>query len=213
MPMVKTTTTRVGRPKQTGDNRDTAQILKKSALDLFSRRSFHGVSIKDIGREANLTAAMIYYHFRDKDDLLCATIEYAIGEALQQFEEMSAGTDHPAALIHDWLHMHVRQHSDLAKVLKLIIDYNHSGLSSERVDQAIERFYGGEQRLLADALARGAERGDFTLDDPRAICEFVSTYLDGAVMRTQIIAGFDIAAAVAQVEAILWQRLGFSGRD
>ncbi|MCV6597993.1 MAG: TetR/AcrR family transcriptional regulator [Mangrovicoccus sp.] len=201
--------TKAGRPKSQGTSRDTAKTLKKSALDLFARRSFHGVSIKEVGRAANVTAAMIYYHFRDKDDLLYATIDYAIEEALQLFEDMSANMDHPAAVIHEWLQMHVRLHSELGKVLKLIIDYNHSGLQSDRVDQAIKLFYGSERDLLMAALAKGEAQGLFTLNDPEALCESLSTFLDGAVMRTMIIEDFDMESAVRMAEAILWQRLEY----
>jgi AcrR family transcriptional regulator len=86
---------KVGRPRQHGERRDTAETLKKSALDLLSRSGYRNVTIKDIGREAGVTTAMIYYHFRNKDELLQAAIEYAIETALTRFNDISRNIEHP----------------------------------------------------------------------------------------------------------------------
>lgn len=203
--------TKVGRPKQYGEARDTAETLKKSALDLFSRRSYHAVSIKDIGREANLTAAMIYYHFRDKNDLFCATVEHAIENSLSHFDDVSENIDHPAALIHEWLQMHVGFHSQISKVLKLIIDYNHSDMHAERVDKAIHLFYDTERQLLTRCIRNGVDLGVFSASDPIDLSNQISIFLDGAVMRTQILADYDITSSIQIFEDELWDMLSFSG--
>jgi AcrR family transcriptional regulator len=210
---------KVGRPRQLGQTRDTAETLKKSALDLLSRNSYRSVTIKDIGREAGLTTAMIYYHFRDKNDLLRATIEYAIEKALTRFQEVSENIDEPAALIHEWLYMHVNLHSELGKVLKLIIDYNHSDVQTDQIDEAVQRFYGTERDVLTECVQKGLERGIFSDAKPEEISVLVSTFLDGAVLRGQILGETDVEGAAAiqtsveVFERVLWSALGFRGRE
>lgn len=203
--------TKVGRPRQYGEARDTAEALRKSALDLLSRSSYRTVTIKDIGREAGLTTAMIYYHFRDKDDLLRSAIEYAIETALRHFHALSENVEHPAALIHEWLYMHVDLHDDIGKVLKVIIDYNHSDVQTDRIDAAIERFYGTEREVLMDCVTRGQRMGIFADVDPAAFSVLISTFLDGAVMRVQILGEYDIRASVNVFEKMLWSALDFNG--
>lgn len=205
--------TKVGRPRQYGEARDTAEALKKSALDLLSRSSYRAVTIKDIGREAGVTTAMIYYHFRDKDELLRATIEYAIETALKHFHNVSENIEHPAGVIHEWLYMHVALQPEIGKVLKLILDYRNSDVQTDRIDEVIDRFYGTEKDIITDSVLRGREMGIFGGDDdPGALSELISTFLDGAVMRKRVFSDYDIRASVGVFEQMLWRTLCFEGR-
>ncbi len=48
--------------------------IYKAAIELFSKRGFDGVSIRDIANLANVHFASIRYHFGDKEDLYNACI-------------------------------------------------------------------------------------------------------------------------------------------
>lgn len=48
--------------------------LTEAAIDCFSRYGYRGTSIERIAREAGVTKGAIYYHFRDKEDLLSAAV-------------------------------------------------------------------------------------------------------------------------------------------
>ena len=203
---------KVGRPRQHGQARDTAEVLKKSALDLMSQ-SNGAVTVKEIARDAGVTTAMIYYHFRDKDELLHATIEYAVETALSHFEQVSAEIDHPADVIHEWLRMHVALHPEIGKVLKLILDHRHSDAQAGSLDPLIDRFYSKERAVILDSIARGRDSGVFAQGpDGTVICLMISTFLDGAVMRKRVFADYDIGASVAAFEQMLWRTLGYMGR-
>ena len=204
--------TKVGRPPQYGEIRDTAEALKKSALDLLSRSSYRTVTIKDIGREAGVTTAMIYYHFRDKEELLHAAIEHAIEIALNHFQNVSKFNDHPAKVIHEWLYMHVELQPEIGKVLKLILDYRHSQVRIDRIDEVTDRFYGTEKTIIIDSVVRGRAMGIFGgSDDPAELSELISTFLDGAVMRKRVFPDYDIRSSVGVFEQMLWRTLGFAG--
>lgn len=202
---------KVGRPPNGAAPRDTAERLKKSALTLLARNGYGAVTIKDISREADLTTAVIYYHFKDKSDLVRATIEYAIDNALQHFSQISENTDHPAALIHDWLQMHVSLQSDISKLLKLIVDYRHSDMRTPHIDAAIRHFYDTERQLVAASVRRGQSMKLFTQGDPEAVSDLISTFLDGAMLRSFLVDEFDIKASIDMFETTLWTSLGFDG--
>lgn len=206
--------TKVGRPRRHGETRDTAEALKKSALDLLSDSGYRNVTIKDIGRDAGVTTAMIYYHFRNKDELLRATIEYAIEIALTHFHDISENVEHPGAVIHAWLNMHVELQPEIGKVLKLIHDYRHSDVQTDRIDEVVDRFYGTEKTIITGSILRGREMGIFSDngDDPAALSNLISVFLDGAVMRKSIIEDYEIRVSVAVFERMLWRTLGFSGQ-
>ena len=52
------------------------QVITRAALECFSRHGFDSTSIKMIDQEAGAkSSAIIYYYFKDKDDLLFACME------------------------------------------------------------------------------------------------------------------------------------------
>jgi AcrR family transcriptional regulator len=203
---------KVGRPSAQETAFDRSLALKKSALDLLSSGNSGKVTIKDIGREAGVTTAMIYYYFEDKDDLLRSAIEYAIDNAFEHFEKLSQDIEHPAALIHEWLRTHEELVEAFTKMMKLNLDYKMGKDRTERTDEAIERFYDAEKTILLDCVKKGIRLGIFAKVEPESIWIVVSTFLDGAMVRSRIVDGFDVRKAIAALEALIWDRLDYQGK-
>jgi AcrR family transcriptional regulator len=61
-----------------------------SAIDCFARLGYQGTSIDRIVRDAGVTKGAVYYHFRDKEDLLFAAVKDRIGGFEQQVLEGTA---------------------------------------------------------------------------------------------------------------------------
>jgi AcrR family transcriptional regulator len=55
--------------------RDRREDILKASLHLFAERGFHGTSMRDIAREANITEGLIYHYFASKRDLFSAIID------------------------------------------------------------------------------------------------------------------------------------------
>lgn len=56
------------------DKRDTRELILDVAVELFSKRSFSNVSIRDICEAASVTPPTIYHYFGNKDQLFEAVI-------------------------------------------------------------------------------------------------------------------------------------------
>src|SRR5499426_4926941 len=68
--------------------------LTMAAIDCFARFGYQGTSIDRIARAAGVTKGAIYYHFRDKEDLLFAAVKDRVGGFEQQvLEEVSPTRD------------------------------------------------------------------------------------------------------------------------
>jgi TetR/AcrR family transcriptional regulator, acrAB operon repressor len=83
--------TRVGRqrPRRTQEDRTTRsrkQILA-AALKLFSRRGYHGTSIRDIAEASRASTGNVYHHFPDKEAIFNALI--------QEYLDAISSPDHP----------------------------------------------------------------------------------------------------------------------
>ncbi len=192
----------------TGQGR--AEALVAVALDLFAARNFATVTIKDIGREAGANSALIYYYFKDKEDLFRACIESAVEQAFERFRVLHETNDSPADVINDWLDMHIDVSDIVRKMVKVSVDYKNLEGSQPSVDAAIMRFYDGEAAIIESCLREGAEREDFRAVDPQAMAMMISTFLDGVMVRSIIIDDFDLAASIKAFRQHLWVLLDYS---
>jgi AcrR family transcriptional regulator len=63
---------RRGRPSKGSRNGDTAETILDMAEDLFSKHGFHGVTIREVAREAGVDTALLHYYFGTKKGLFDA---------------------------------------------------------------------------------------------------------------------------------------------
>ncbi len=74
--------------------RDRREDILKASLNLFASKGFHGTSMRDIARAANLTEGLIYHYFASKRDLFRAIIdEYSFLPLLRTLPELAEQLD------------------------------------------------------------------------------------------------------------------------
>ena len=80
--------------------RDRREEILKVSLHLFAEKGFHGTSMRDIAREANITEGLIYHYFASKRDLFRAIIEeYSFLPLLRTLPDLAEQLDLRALLI------------------------------------------------------------------------------------------------------------------
>ncbi len=68
-----------GRPRRSERPEPSRKQLMSAAIDSFARLGYQGTSIDRIARDAGVTKGAVYYHFRDKEELLFAAVRDRIG--------------------------------------------------------------------------------------------------------------------------------------
>lgn len=199
------------KPKAAANGR--AEELVSAAFDLFAEQNFATVTIKDIGNAVGANTALIYYYFDSKEDLLRAAIESAVNRAFEHFQELRIRHDNPADIINDWLDNHVDLHEPIQKLVKVSLDYAGLPVKLPRVDRAIRRFYDEESKMLATCIRDGIERGLFDPVDPKQTAQFISTQLDGLMVRSKIFPRLKLHQSVDELKRILWTSLGYRSRS
>lgn len=63
---------------------ESRKRILKAAEELFAEKGFNGTSVNMIAEKASVNKAMIYYHFKDKNDIIVSMFEEIIKEAPQQ---------------------------------------------------------------------------------------------------------------------------------
>src|SRR5881409_4196646 len=73
--------------------------LMAAAVDCFARLGYQGTTIDRIARDAGVTKGAVYYHFRDKEQLLFEAVKDHVGEFERQvLTEVTPELDAMAAL-------------------------------------------------------------------------------------------------------------------
>jgi TetR/AcrR family transcriptional regulator, upper aerobic nicotinate degradation pathway regulator len=202
----------VGRPPGRTRNVDgptQADALMAAALELFAERNLASVTIRDIARATGVNTALIYYYFGSKKALFLKSIEYAVEGAFAQFDGIPYDSDEPAQLITSWLDNHLHLYDRIHKLVKVSLDYKGALDKDPAIDRAINSFYDRERELLARCIRAGVERKLFKPVKPEKMAEFISTYLDGAMVRAVIVPDFNLGSAVSDLRAVVWELLGY----
>ncbi len=168
-----------------------ADELARIALDLFAERHYSAVTIKDIGKAADVNSAMIYYHYQDKLALFNAAIDSAINEAFQHFDD----------------YVHNDKHEDAVSAIKISLDCSGPEFSGAR--SSIKHFYSHEKKILGDIISDGIEKGIFRKIDVSVVCTMISAFLDGILARSLILKDFDMLKTVEEFKRTLWLHLGY----
>src|SRR6476646_2115737 len=83
-----------GRRPRAERSEPSRRQLMHAAIDCFARLGYQGTSIDRIARDAGVTKGAVYYHFRDKEELLFEAVKDRVGGFEQQvLEDVSPTRD------------------------------------------------------------------------------------------------------------------------
>ncbi len=202
--MKATTSQRKPIRKKVGRSDDLVNV----ASDLFMERGFESVTIKDIAQSVGVNTALIYYYFKNKEDLLRAAIESLVDQALKTYENIHAKHVHPKDVINDWIDTHVQLRDPIRKLVKISLDYRGLRRTSRQIDKAIDRFYDNERDILTKVIAQGMKKKVFARVDAAQLAAFISMHLDGIMVASVIRPEIDSASAMEYLRQIVWRSLG-----
>jgi AcrR family transcriptional regulator len=141
-----------------------AQIML-TAKRLFIQYGYHGLAMRQIAESLGVSKAALYYHFRDKEELLLAILlEYLDGiEAV--LDEVIAGTSSSRERIRQFVARLLAQPADQRAVVRL---------ASQVMDQlspprraALEKAYHEKFLMKIQGIIRnGVEQGELRRVDP-----------------------------------------------
>lgn len=183
-----------------------------AALDLFAERNFASVTIKDIAKALGVNTALIYYYFDSKTDLFRATIEHAVAGAFETVRALENRSADPPTVLAAWIENHVNKFAEIHRFVKIALDFRGAHEGDPAIANSIENFYSEERKLLSKVIRQGIKQGLFKPVDPNRMAQFISTYLDGCMVRSVILPDFDLEGAVRDFHRRVIEMLGYSGK-
>jgi AcrR family transcriptional regulator len=205
---------RSGRPSSRREKHSAARVdeFLATALNLFAERNFASVTIKDIAEHLGVNTALIYYYFDSKTDLFRATIEHAVARAFENVRALDNKSADPPTIIAAWLANHVNKYAEIHRFVKIALDFRGAHEGNPDISNTIESFYVEERKLLSKIIREGIKQGLFKPVDPNRMAQFISTYLDGCMVRSVILTDFDLEGAVRDLHRRVLEMLGYSAK-
>lgn len=138
--------------------------LLDAAAALFARNGFAATSVREIATQANLTKAGLYYHIREKEDLLAKICAFSIDTILDGAKQAVAEADDPRARIAALIRNHAGfffRHPDNLVVLNR--DRRALPPDERARISALQRAY---LDLIRETIRDGQETAAFRQADP-----------------------------------------------
>jgi AcrR family transcriptional regulator len=199
---------RTDTPRARGESRGRKELMA-IAIDCFARYGYQGTSIDRIASAAGVTKGALYYHFRDKEELLFAAVQDRITEFEQRIVgTVSPATDPASALAEiARICVHIATKNNLRRfILTLMVEALDT---NPRLSEAFRGILRRFRSYLAGIVRTGQEQGIFRGDVDAALAAqlFAGGVIGAELQHYQDDERVDLAVAmdgvVAQLMALL----------
>ena len=166
---------------RTQDSRD--EILK-AAMQLFANRGFHETSMSEVAREARVSKALIFWHFKTKEELFVAVLNRLLEPYFIDFAEEAAVMGERAQiekLVESYLAF-VRDNA--SSVRFFLAQMLHDQRLSESLNEQVLKLYGGYRAMLVELIASAQQKGICTRRSaPESVAAFLLSALNGLLIE------------------------------
>ncbi len=160
----------------------TKDRILTTATRLFSRNGYEHTPLSHVAREAEVSKALILWHFDSKEELFRA----ALGRTLEPYRiDVGNIADLDAAgQIEKLIDLYLRFVRDNGYSVRFIVDLMVRESGPDDVRNQVHELYGLFRGLLTETIERGRQDGHFRQDvRPELDAALILTALDGILME------------------------------
>lgn len=153
------------RPKAKKAERETRTMILAAARKVFADKGIDGTTIREVAKAAKVNNAMIYYHFKDKEDLYRSLLADSLSAltAIWDDEIFRSGAT-ARQKIQRYVEEYVRFHQaneDLRRILAM--EFASSG---GKVTWVCDKFFADNITRLTRIFREGIRKGEIKKADP-----------------------------------------------
>jgi AcrR family transcriptional regulator len=162
---------------------DSRDEILKAASRLFASRGFHETSMAEVARGAKVSKALIFWHFKTKEELFFAVLGRLLEPYVIDFAEETGALDEGAQIL-KLLESYLLFVRDNASSIRFFVaQLLHDERSSAGLSGQVLALYEGYRTLLTDLVARCQEKGNCNRRvSPHAVVGFLLATLNGLLV-------------------------------
>ncbi len=165
-------------------SQDSRDEILKAAMHLFANRGFHETSMSEVAREARVSKALIFWHFKTKEELFVAVLNRLLEPYFIDFAEEAAAMDERAQIqkLVEFYLLFVRDNA--SSVRFFLAQMLHDQHLSESLNEQVLKLYRGYRAMLVELIANAQQKGVCTRRfEPEAAAGFLLSALNGLLIE------------------------------
>jgi AcrR family transcriptional regulator len=195
----------------------TKDRIFMAAVDLFSKKGYSGVSVRDITREVGINESSLYNHYKNKEALLGAIFEYfkaGMGNAVFSEEDVNGIIDRggPRVFLEQSLDLFIQKLSSpvMNKIGRIL---TIEQFSNENIRQFFEQqIFDLPRQIYTRAFAKMRSDGAIQPFEPEMLAHeylaySVSLYYEYAVVKHEFIEPEQIKELVSRHIGFFWNSI------
>jgi AcrR family transcriptional regulator len=193
---------KIGSPEPRTRSQDSRDEILKAAMQLFANRGFHETSMSEVAREARVSKALIFWHFKTKEELFVAVLNRLLEPYFIDFAEEAAmmGERGQIEKLVEFYLLFVRDNA--SSVRFFLAQMPHDQRLSESLNDQVLKLYNGYRAMLVELIASAQQKGICTRrTPPESAATFLLSALNGLLIEYLLMGAnaVDPEGAVAMV--------------
>jgi TetR/AcrR family transcriptional regulator len=171
------------RPKAGRADGDTRAAILAAARRVFAERGLDGTSVREVAEAAKVNNAMIYYHFKDKDDLYQSVLSDSFSALTAIWDNEIFKSSAPVRQkIQRYIEGAIRFHQsneDLRRIMAM--EFAASGGTSGLV---CEKYFADSYNRLVGIIKEGMRTGELKKFDPaHAVASLIGIIIHNFILQ------------------------------
>ncbi len=158
--------------------------ILRAAMGLFANRGFHETSMSEVAREARVSKALIFWHFKTKEELFIAVLNRLLEPYFIDFTEESGALDEREQILRliEMYLLFVRDNANSVRFfLAQLLHDEHRG---EGLGSQVMQLYEGYRGLLTNLIEQAQRRGPCAHGyTPASAAAFLLSALNGFLIE------------------------------
>ena len=197
-------------------SQDSRDEILKAAMQLFANRGFHETSMSEVAREARVSKALIFWHFKTKEELFVAVLNRLLEPYFIDFAEEAAVMSERAQ-IEKLVELYLSFVRDNASSVRFFLaQMLHDERLSESLNEQVLKLYSGYRAMLVELIGGAQQKGICTRRTaPESAAAFLLSALNGLLIEYLFMGAnaVDPEGAVAMVGEWLFGPSGISSSE
>ena len=155
----------------------------RSAYRVMARRGSHRHSLQDIATEAGVSKGLLLYHFGTKDNLLLATMRWALqgtAERIRRRMAQASGSEQTIAALIEAVFVNPQANRDFYMFYLDLLEHQARVPSFRTLSEMLEDMING---LYAEVIQRGHDDAVFAVDDVRLAARHMRALIEGTFLQ------------------------------
>ncbi len=143
-------------------NDTTKDIIAKAAISCFAKQGLTNTSIQEIANEANVSKSLVFYYYKNKENLFINLVQKQQVKNLEKLKEIINRTNDPLEQFSDiidymLLSLKEKEHLDILKIVQSEFMKNPFNQIKNEIENHVHEI----TNLISSVIDKGIKKGYF----------------------------------------------------